>query len=74
MKASARYVLRGEVSYKGKQAGRGQEVWMKISAHQGGTVGVREVEEISWLPDKQVLPCATNFTRSSGFRRSSSSQ
>lgn len=72
-KAHAWCALRGEASCKGKWASRGKEVWMKISAHRGRTMGVGEVK-ISWPPSKQRLPCAASFTRSSGFRRSLSNQ
>lgn len=47
---------------------------MKISAHQGRTMRVGEVEAHSWPPNKQGLTCAASFTGSSGHRRSSSGQ
>lgn len=67
-------MLRDEELCKGKPAGTDKEVWMRISAHQGGTMGVGEVGEMSWPPSKQSLPRPASFMGSSGFRRSPSSQ
>lgn len=53
---------------------RGKEVWMKISAHQGGVMRIGEVEEDSWPPNKQGLTCIASLNGSSGIGTSSSSQ